>query len=1252
MKSRILLFFLLSVEILLSQSGVIPSIGDGTSGAPYQVASWQNLLWIAEDATRWDKHYIQTADIDFNTATPAINTWNSNTGWMPIGNATTKFTGNYNGQGHSISNVYMNRSSVSALTQGFFGEVSNATINNITVNGSFTFSGVRTIIVGILIGKSENSAVSNANVSGSLTPSLIGQSGGMMGNELFGYAGGVIGDMNGGTFSGNSASCTLSVNITNASGMMSEANIGQLAGRINSGTASNSHSAGSITITGDFSQYYDCQLRVGGGFGQIWGSGVSNCYSGCAITGSQDVGSYGGLIGTIYNSGSSVINCYATGYVQGHESGGFVGYVVEGSVSRCYATGNVRGSQAAGGFSPIVGWNGTVNNCYSRGTVTRISTATNGRFGGFVGWVEGCYVEKNFSTGSVVYEGTTNPTDKGFCGYINYVNTFQNLFWDTQTSGQATNASSASATGKLTSEMKTQSTFTAAGWDFVGESTNGTNDYWKMDAAINDGYPSLSWQVQPVVAPTQQPTNLIFSNSKSGENNNIILSYTASADAEKYLIVRKTGAEFPTFTPSDGTEYSIGAQGSDAVIYVGTATTASDNAVTLDIAYRYKIFAYNGSGASTKYLTSNPLSGMSQNAASNTTLPSGSGNSSAGFPGVGVTVTFPGGTAGTTIDASKTNSVPASNFAALPGVRGMKNLYFTITSSNATPGTYTLVLDFSSLPDMTEAKWNKFKIMKRADNSAPWIDVTAAPHNATIVSRNTDGIWGKFTVSGLTSFSEFGGGEESVTHTVTSNSNDITVDGSLRKLINTAEAGDVITFNTATWGGSRTITVADSAIYIYKDLTIRGIDGGIILDGNNASKVLLVGSSVEDPLEPVVRLEKLIITRGNDPADRVGGIDNYGDLTMVNCVVADNRDLGVSAGTGAVGGILSNGEVTLINCTVAGNTGAATDGGIGGIYATSSYLYNSIIYGNTGEYKSIAFTTVEEVHNSLFEETKAVLEDNITGNNVIFVVPPVGDVLFNSAPLFVTAAGSATHPYSIQQASPCADAGNNTYSFETTDIKGEGRKLLKSDYLTTGTIDMGAYEFNSNNPLPVELTSFTASVTANKVSLHWKTATEVANYGFDIERASATDLTWTVIGFVPGSGNANSPKEYSFTDEQPLTGKTLYRLKQIDTDGTIAYSDAIEVTVDALPTEYALYQNYPNPFNPSTTMRFDIPQQSRVSLIVYDALGQQVQELVNEDMAPGSYSVNFDGAGLSSGLYFTVLRAGSVTLTRKMMLVK
>ncbi|MBL0062756.1 MAG: T9SS type A sorting domain-containing protein [bacterium] len=87
-------------------------------------------------------------------------------------------------------------------------------------------------------------------------------------------------------------------------------------------------------------------------------------------------------------------------------------------------------------------------------------------------------------------------------------------------------------------------------------------------------------------------------------------------------------------------------------------------------------------------------------------------------------------------------------------------------------------------------------------------------------------------------------------------------------------------------------------------------------------------------------------------------------------------------------------------------------------------------------------------------------------------------------------------------------------------------------------------------------------------------------------------------------------------------------------------------------TEYALHQNYPNPFNPSTSIQFDVPEVAHVSLIVVDALGREVQTLVNGTQAAGTHSVKFDAAELPSGLYFYVMRAGSFTDTQKMLLLK
>jgi len=86
--------------------------------------------------------------------------------------------------------------------------------------------------------------------------------------------------------------------------------------------------------------------------------------------------------------------------------------------------------------------------------------------------------------------------------------------------------------------------------------------------------------------------------------------------------------------------------------------------------------------------------------------------------------------------------------------------------------------------------------------------------------------------------------------------------------------------------------------------------------------------------------------------------------------------------------------------------------------------------------------------------------------------------------------------------------------------------------------------------------------------------------------------------------------------------------------------------------EFYLEQNYPNPFNPSTTIRYAIPEASFASIKVYDVLGNEVVTLVNEEKSVGSYEVNFNSNGLSSGIYFYTINAGSFVETKKMILMK
>lgn len=170
------------------------------------------------------------------------------------------------------------------------------------------------------------------------------------------------------------------------------------------------------------------------------------------------------------------------------------------------------------------------------------------------------------------------------------------------------------------------------------------------------------------------------------------------------------------------------------------------------------------------------------------------------------------------------------------------------------------------------------------------------------------------------------------------------------------------------------------------------------------------------------------------------------------------------------------------------------------------------------------------------------------------------------------------------------------------------------------------------------------------VILNWHTATEINNYGFDVELRTENG-GWRKIGFVQGHGNSNSPKDYSFTDPNPPSSNTKYRLKQIDFDGKYEYSKVIEVVVD-VPTLFVLEQNHPNPFNPETIINYQLSEKGNVTLKVYDVLGKEVASLVKEEKAIGRYEVKFDGSRLASGVYFYQLRAGRFVETKKFVLMK
>lgn len=203
------------------------------------------------------------------------------------------------------------------------------------------------------------------------------------------------------------------------------------------------------------------------------------------------------------------------------------------------------------------------------------------------------------------------------------------------------------------------------------------------------------------------------------------------------------------------------------------------------------------------------------------------------------------------------------------------------------------------------------------------------------------------------------------------------------------------------------------------------------------------------------------------------------------------------------------------------------------------------------------------------------------------------------------------------------------------------------------------------NPLPVELSAFTANIVGKSILLRWQTCTEINNFGFDIQKKLIVKdqklEEWETIGFVSGNGNSNSPKDYTFVDNNPSAfGNINYRLKQIDNDGQYEFSNVI--SVNYLLNGFQLYQNYPNPFNPITTLSWQSEIDGNTSIIIYDVLGSEVAQLINEYKPAGKYEIEFSSSNtgnttsLPSGVYIYKIEIKNneslYTMNRKMTLLK
>jgi hypothetical protein len=281
---------------------------------------------------------------------------------------------------------------------------------------------------------------------------------------------------------------------------------------------------------------------------------------------------------------------------------------------------------------------------------------------------------------------------------------------------------------------------------------------------------------------------------------------------------------------------------------------------------------------------------------------------------------------------------------------------------------------------------------------------------------------------------------------------------------------------------------------------------------------------------------------------------------------------------------------------------------------------------------------------------------------------PVGS--FSGTTYSITICFGQNETYTITSPSVNSRLAKFNSTWEVFSTMGTGNWQSELDWTNEQIKTRGMYNFSqyaltdASNPLPVELCSFTASITNRNVALNWITCSEINNKGFDIERREYSNVNsqfsaWQKIGFIEGKGTTNQQQYYSFNDNKLSTGKYQYRLKQIDYNNNFEYFNLTspENVIIGIPQNAELYQNYPNPSNPVSKVDFQIPFSGNVILKVYDITGKEVMSLINSYLEAGYYTVQFNGSNLSSGVYFYRITANSTdgnnfTKTMKMMLIK
>ena len=1314
MRKFTLATLVLIVSILFSfnskaQTAVVPT-GTGTACDPYQISSLDNLYWMTQTSASWaaGKYFIQTANIDASATATYFPNGSGGYYGLPIiagssqavGNQITgqQFYATYDGQGYTISNIYINRNYHNVA---LFGATNNATIKNLTLQNP-------TVIMNTgLSGNYGGSSIFVASGFGTFDNIKIIGGSYTSNNTIYGFCGGMFGRV--GAINATNCSVEATININGPAD-----NSGGFIGYTESPCyISNCKSTGSITIVG-------ASYGVGGFVGGVssFGPYFQKCYSTMNVTSTNASGNnIGGFIGSLYRE-AILINCFATGNVSsvGTRSGGFLGNsMVSGStintssIINCYSTGSVSGTYS-GGFAGQSVATTSFSNCFwdtqtssksvafGIGTNTGVlgkttaemktqSTFTNS------GWdfnnsiwnmsslINNNYPNLIFPTVTIVpFSNDVNPGTvssnqvvcynssptaivlSGSCGSIQWQSSNDNSTWTNITGATAATLTSGQM-GVLTKTKyfrafltgNSSSTYSNVvitkvnnGLDF-----DGVGDFVSLGNHSNLNFTTNftieSWVKVPTI-PTNGVNTIFSKNYPTANTPGYMFGYNNSNSTDLKLVF-ESAVEIVTSNSS----LLAGAWNHVAVVVSGNGTLAT--------------FYINGSQAGSSTITLTDASLVDEFIGS---MDSGGSNLLVG-----------------TLDELRIWNYALTNSEIISNI------------DNPLVG-------------------NELGLVAYYDFNQG--EPSGVNTGLNLVDQTSNGINGTFNGHALTgSSSNFVSGNHL---SVISPETSVCLNSSSPRLLfggtgKTPSAFQWFSNNSAATTGASTISGA----------TLKYYDA---LTSTSGSKFYYINATGTCASNVISNFAKVIVSGGITGSDYLY-LDNIGNYSSTeppaasnpwvisNTALATTTNAGVltavAAGTPTLtyttaSGCVINKTINVVPTTWKGTT--STDWNTGsnwiGLYVPTTVTnlvfdnvaVNDCVLDQDRTLASLSFGTsskklslgnynltvssISGITATRYVKTAGTGKLIMTVANNSSVVFPVGYSSYNpvtitnksgTSDVFSTrvidgvyqnglngttvTSPSVNRTWDISKASANAGSGVDfIYKWNTGEVvngtlvtptmnhhNGSSWEVptvtsttFGSNMLTvvgyTGTFSPFAISEGSN-PLPIELMAFNANCTENATTINWQTASEHNSAFFDVEK-SRDGINWSIVETIAAAGNSTTTIDYSIVDAEKTTGVVYYRLNQVDLNGESKIYGPVSANCN--DSEDFIAFVYPNPTQDVFTLELTNNTTQNVNIQLIGSDGKVVYQLTRM-VEVGSTMLPLSIVELKSGIYSLQIQSAS-----------